>query len=142
MPVKPFFDSNIWLYTLLTTATPDPRTEIANTLISSSTRPVVSTQVIREVSANLLKKSALREDRHRLLIANWYASCEVIEAGEAQFVLASHLREQHSISYWDSLIVAAALHAGCDVLFTEDMQNGQVIEGQLLIVNPFVASLG
>ena len=40
------------------------------------------------------------------------------------------------LSYWDSLIVETALSAGADVLFTEDLQDGQIIEG-LRVVNPF-----
>jgi predicted nucleic acid-binding protein len=138
MSGKVFLDSNVWLYTLLTSAQADPRSVLANALIGNCTRPVVSTQVIREVSVNLLKKSALTEDRHRLLIADWYASCEVIEEHQHQFIQASYLREKLSISYWDSLIVAAALCAGCEVLYTEDLQHGQVIEGQVRVVNPFL----
>ena len=40
-------------------------------------------------------------------------------------------------SFWDSLIIKAALETGCDTIYTEDMQHGQVIEGRLTIVNPF-----
>ena len=40
------------------------------------------------------------------------------------------------LSYWDSLIVETALSAGADVLFTEDLQDGQTIDG-LRVVNPF-----
>ena len=43
----------------------------------------------------------------------------------------------YKFSYWDSLIVASALESGCSILYTEDMQDGQVIEGRLKIVNPF-----
>jgi len=48
------------------------------------------------------------------------------------------LRQQHTFSYWDSLIVAAALDAGCDMLFSEDMQHGQTIDGRLTIISPLV----
>jgi predicted nucleic acid-binding protein len=50
---------------------------------------------------------------------------------------ASHLREQYSFSYWDSLIVAAALQAKATTLYTEDMQAGLVIDQRLTIINPF-----
>jgi len=52
-------------------------------------------------------------------------------------LLASKLRSNNAFSYWDSLIVAVALDAGCSTLYSEDMQHGQRIEGQLTIVNPF-----
>jgi predicted nucleic acid-binding protein len=45
---------------------------------------------------------------------------------------------KYGFSHWDSLIVASALQAGCSTLYTEDMHNGQVIEGKLKIVNPFI----
>lgn len=50
---------------------------------------------------------------------------------------ASHLRTQHYFSFWDSLIVAAALHAAVTILYSEDMQSGLKIGDQLEIVNPF-----
>jgi predicted nucleic acid-binding protein len=48
------------------------------------------------------------------------------------------LRKAYSLSYWDSLIIAAAIDAGCVTLFSEDMQHGQTIEGCLTIINPFI----
>lgn len=40
-------------------------------------------------------------------------------------------------SYWDSLIIASALEANCSILYTEDLQDGQIVEGKLKIINPF-----
>ncbi len=50
--------------------------------------------------------------------------------------LGWELQDRHPLSWWDSLIVAAALRSGSSVLLTEDLQNGQKIQG-LTIVNPF-----
>jgi predicted nucleic acid-binding protein len=47
------------------------------------------------------------------------------------------ISDRYGFSYWDSLIVAAALDAGCAVLYTEDLQNGQTIDSALRIINPF-----
>ena len=55
-----------------------------------------------------------------------------IETHEAAVALA----EAHGFSFYDSLIVASALQAGCETLFTEDLQDGRRIDG-LVIVNPF-----
>lgn len=49
---------------------------------------------------------------------------------------ASELREKYSLSYWDSLIVASALTADCEILYSEDMQDGLRVEQRLDIVNP------
>jgi predicted nucleic acid-binding protein len=50
---------------------------------------------------------------------------------------ARALAEDHQLSFYDALIVAAAIEAGCDTLFTEDMQHGRSFGG-LSIVNPFL----
>nr|WP_289626254.1 PIN domain-containing protein [Desulfonauticus submarinus] len=47
------------------------------------------------------------------------------------------IKEKYKFSYWDSLIVASALENNCSILYTEDMQDGQIIEKKLEIVNPF-----
>ena len=46
---------------------------------------------------------------------------------------------RYGLSHWDSLIVAAALGTGCDTLYSEDMQDGQVFEDRLTVRNPFAA---
>jgi len=51
---------------------------------------------------------------------------------------ATILQEKYRLSFWDSVIISAALSIGCEKLYTQDMQSGQLIENQLLIINPFV----
>jgi predicted nucleic acid-binding protein len=65
----------------------------------------------------------------------------VIEFDRALLRLASDLRTRYLISYWDSLIMASALTSGTPTLYTEDMQNGLVINQQLQIINSFAQSL-
>ncbi len=50
---------------------------------------------------------------------------------------ALELKGKYACSYWDSLIMASALESNCSVLYTEDLQHGQVIEKKLKIINPF-----
>lgn len=50
---------------------------------------------------------------------------------------AFDISSKHGFSHWDSLIIASALEAGCTTLYSEDLQNGQVINGKLKIQNPF-----
>lgn len=138
MPVTrdAFVDSNIRLYALIEATPPDPRRVKARELLSSLERPVLSTQVIREVSVNLLRKAGVTEAALRELVRSWCGPCRVVEADEAQLQSASLLRESLSVSFWDSQIIAAALAAGCSVLYSEDLQHGLVVDGQLKIVNP------
>jgi predicted nucleic acid-binding protein len=51
---------------------------------------------------------------------------------------ASSLREKYSFSFWDSIVVGSALFSDCNVLITEDMQNGLVVENKLLLKNIFI----
>ena len=48
------------------------------------------------------------------------------------------LKDRYGFSYWDSLILSAALVGDCSVVYSEDMQHGQVINGKVKIVNPFI----
>lgn len=51
--------------------------------------------------------------------------------------IALEIMTKYQLSWWDSLILAAALEGSCSVVYSEDMQAGQVIEDRLTIVNPF-----
>ncbi|WP_295454240.1 PIN domain-containing protein [uncultured Thiodictyon sp.] len=52
------------------------------------------------------------------------------------------LAERYGYRHYDCLIIASALAADCTALYTEDMQDGQVIAGRLTLINPFRASIG
>lgn len=67
-------------------------------------------------------------------------TCDIAAVTLDMTELAMLIGERHQISHWDSLIVAAALATGCDTLYSEDLQDGQVFEGPLTVRNPFVGS--
>jgi predicted nucleic acid-binding protein len=134
--VPAFVDTNIWVYAL--TTTDSVRQGQANDLLSSLTLPVINGQILRELGRVLLQKGGFSEADYLPVLSALYLSCRVLPDAEETFALASSLREMHGFSYWDSLIVAAALDAGCDTLYSEDMQHGQLVEGRLRLVNPFV----
>ncbi|ADC64149.1 PIN domain-containing protein [Allochromatium vinosum] len=137
MPAKVFVDTNIWLYALVSHED-DPKHVQAASFVLALQRPLINSQVIREASSNLLKKAGIAEAKLRTIIEDWYRDCDIYPSSAVQHTLASKLRETYSFSYWDSLIVAAALDAGCSTLFSEDMQHGQNIENRLTIINPFL----
>src|SRR5262245_60497820 len=70
------------------------------------------------------------------LIESFYAKYRVVELGTALLLKASALREQYAFSFWDSLIVSSALHTEAAVLYSEDMQDGLVVENRVRIINP------
>lgn len=134
-----FVDSNIWLYAMAQSddALGDIRYAKAKAFLLGLSRPRVNSQVIREVCCNLKKKSRTEEATIKTYVLAWYQNCEVVTSNVEQFLLASQLRQDEGFSYWDSLIVAAALDSGCTTLYSEDMQHGRMLLGQLTIVNPF-----
>ncbi|HZW26446.1 MAG TPA: PIN domain-containing protein [Gallionella sp.] len=137
MPAKAFVDTNIWLYSLVQSGDDGRHRQAADFLLRLD-RPVINSQVIREICSNLKKKTSMPEQQLRTLIQGWHQDCKVVHSNASQHLLASRLRESYSFSYWDSLIVAAALDAGCTTLFSEDMQHGQKIESALIVINPFL----
>ncbi len=130
-----FIDTNIWLYSLLDTGEAE-KTTAAQALIKSS-KAIVSSQVISEVCANLIKKAKMPEEGIRKFVEGIYAKHRVVELDMRVFLFASELREEYSPSFWDSLIVSAAYLAGAEIMYSEDMQHGLVIREMLQILDPF-----
>lgn len=136
-----FFDSNIWLYRFLFDPDGDNYEEIkkhdiaAN--LTNSDGILISTQVINEVSAVLIKKAKISEITLKKIIQEFYQGCIVIEIDYNIIVTASDLRIQYNFWFWDSLIAASALAGGADTLYSEDMQHGLIVSEQLTIINPF-----
>ena len=133
---KSFVDSNIWLYAFIKDGKNEDKNKVASSIISTA-NIVISTQVINEVCVNLIKKAKFTEDKIQELVQDFYANYQVIELEPVIFTTASQLRQNYSLSYWDSLIVACALMAKAETLYSEDMQNGLVINKTLTIINPF-----
>ena len=132
----PFVDSNIWLYAFIE-GNDAVKTSLASQVVQQKCR--LSTQVINEICVNLLRKAGRSEDEIAELIQCLYRQHSVSILDESVLLGAVKLRQTYSLSFWDSLIVSSAIVAGATRLVTEDMQDGLLIEGQLLVVNPFIA---
>jgi len=132
-----FIDSNIWLYVFMQRQD-SAKSAIAKSIIQHN-NVVISTQVINEVCANLLKKTSSSEMELQELISTFYKKYVVIDINQKIMLKSSELRKQYNFSFWDSLIVACALHINLKRLYSEDMQNGLVVEETLKIINPFAS---
>lgn len=130
-----FFDTNILLYLLSGDTTKATRAE---KLIGS--RGVISVQVLNEFVAIAVRKPVLKFHEIREILLTIRGLCAVRPVDIETHGLALDLAEERHFSIYDSLIVAAALRAKCTVLYTEDLQHNQRIEG-LTIKNPFTAQL-
>jgi len=132
-----FFDSNILLY-----ATSDDvaKADRAEQLIRSG--GTISIQVLNEIANVARKKMRFSWHRTHDLLARFRQLLPIVvpvtlEIHEAGLVLA----ERYLLSVYDGMIVAAALSSGCDTLWSEDMQDGLVIDGRLTVANPFRARM-
>jgi len=100
---------------------------------------VLSTQVLQEFYVTVTRKiaSPLSPLQARSIIENYLVWPVMLNAPET-ILLASSIEERYRLSFWDSLIVAAARDAGAEKILTEDLTHGQVLDG-VLIQNPFAA---
>jgi predicted nucleic acid-binding protein len=133
-PVRAFIDTNIWLYAFI--ESDDPEKTIKAKQVIDTQEVVISTQVINELCVNLLRKADFTEGQLRDLIDDFYETYLVVELDRTVQVTASTLRERYQLSFWDGTIVANALLSEAQVLYSEDMHDGLVIEGKLTIRNP------
>ncbi len=133
-----FLDSNIWLYILLPVQNMAYSSRATNLVKNNRDNITLSSQVIIEVVVNLLRKGNFDESQVTKFIENAYQNYPVIDLSKKIMLQASKLRLKYSQSYFDSLIVSAALEAPATVLYSEDMHHGLVVENQLTIVNPFI----
>jgi predicted nucleic acid-binding protein len=130
---KTFVDSNVILYLF----TDDVRAAAAESLFEPEA--TISVQVLNEVANVLRRKTRLswRETMQALELVRSLCRVEpmTVETHERGLRIA----ERYSLSVYDANIAASALLAGCNVLYSEDMQHGLNIERRLRIVNPFRA---
>ena len=136
MPVRSFFDTNILVYA-------DDQDDVAKqhravelfTEHRRSRTGVVSLQVLQEYFVTVTRKLQIdaRTARRRVQLLSKF---DVVVPEVSDVLAAIDLHRLHGFSFWDALILRAAQQAGCNVLFTEDMQQSREIDG-VRIVNPF-----
>lgn len=134
MSAEAFLDTNILVYVLAD----DPvKTPIAESVLTAG--GVISVQVLNELASVASKKLKMpwNEIEEALdAIRLHLAEPKPVEVSTHESALK--LCGRYGFSYYDSLIVASALDAGCRRLLTEDLQTGRLIEGRLTVVNPFL----
>lgn len=134
-----FIDSNIWLYRFII----NPRDTNAilkqqiATNITNSQNILISTQVVNEVCSNLIRKAGFNNSQIQILVEELALNCEILPVSLETLQSAVKLRAQYLLSFWDSLIVASAVLGGASILYSEDMQDGLILENTLQILNPF-----
>lgn len=92
---------------------------------------------MNEVCSVLTRKAKSSEPQIKQIIESFYDRCAVIELNADTLFNASDLRDRYGFSFWDGLIVASALSTNAEIFYSEDMQDGLIVDRQLAIVNPF-----
>ncbi len=136
---KTFVDTNILVYAhdLLAKEKQKCAAEEIKKLWSDHTG-VLSLQVLQELFVTLTQKiSNPLPQKTAKEIVKQYSAWEVVIPDTQDLLAAIDLQNKHQLSFWDSLIVQTALKAQCQILLSEDLQNGQQIE-EVRLMNPFV----
>lgn len=131
-----FLDTNILVYAYSDTE-PQKQT-IARKLVSENIS-FISTQVLQELSNTLSRKFKKSWPEITGAVEEVSLSNLVHTNSEATIQQAIKIAEQYKFSFYDSLIIAAALECKCSKLYSEDMSHGQLIEKQISIVNPLAS---
>ncbi|MGH3561127.1 MAG: PIN domain-containing protein [Mycobacterium sp.] len=133
-----FVDTNILLYAYVATAS--EKHEAASALFDRlwrERRGAISVQVLQEFYVNATRKITktidpeVAVDRLKSLV-RWRVHSPLPD----DVIAAATLSSRHQLSFWDAMIVRSAAELHCDTLWTEDLNDGQVIEG-VELTNPF-----
>ena len=136
--MRRFFDTNVLVYAHSRDA--PAKRELAHAFIEEAIAQdgfVLSTQVLAEFFSTVVRRKDMGPMQARELVRLW--SEHDVVPHTAELVLRSiSLHLEHAVSFWDALILQAALDSHCDVLLSEDLQHGRRF-GNLEVRNPFVS---
>jgi predicted nucleic acid-binding protein len=128
-----FFDTSILLYLLSNDVDKADRVE---QLLED--RGTISVQVLNEFAAVALRKIKMPLSSVREILDTIRAVCRVEPVTLATHDAGLSVCERYGFSLYDSMVVSAALTANAKVLYSEDLQHGQLIDKRLRVLNPFV----
>lgn len=131
---KVFFDTNIMVY-CYTDNEPDKKVIAQRLALENDAN--ISTQVVQEFSNVLSRKYKQDWPVIQNSIKNLPRYFNVFTNQFITIVSATQVADRYQLSFYDSLIIAAALECDCTTLYSEDMHDGMVIENKLTIINPF-----
>ena len=134
---KAFLDTNILLYLLSADETKAMQAE--NTIVGGGT---ISVQVLNEFASVSRRKLKMPFAEIQEILSQIRMMCFVEPITVNVHDRGLQVAEHYGFSIYDAMIVATALLADCTILYSEDLQDGQVIDSQLMIRNPFIGIVG
>lgn len=135
-PSAAFLDSNVLIYAL---GCDVAKKAVAVALLESEA--IISTQVLGEIANVMRRKLGFTPQQADEIIADMIRRMDVVLVAPQTILSALRLAQRYSLSHFDAQIVASALEAGCEVLYSEDMLAGQVFDERLRVVNPFATQV-
>jgi predicted nucleic acid-binding protein len=131
MPAS-FIDTNVLLYT----ASNDTlKADRAEQILAEG--GVISVQVLNEIANVASRKMRMSWPETRAFLSAVRSLLTVRPLTNDVHETGLDLAQRYGLSLYDAMIAASALHADCEILWSEDMQHGMAIEDRLRIVNPF-----
>ncbi len=141
MNAKFFLDTNLFVYSL--DGGSNKARRCTNLILEAivTGNGAVSYQVVQEFFNVAFRRftPAMTLEEAEQYFATTFRPLLSIHSSPALFAEALHIRHKHRLSWYDCLIVAAAMQGNCAILYTEDLQHGQKFDN-LRVVNPFAAS--
>jgi predicted nucleic acid-binding protein len=132
---KVFIDTNILLYLL---SADHDKADRAELIVQAG--GLISVQVLNEMANIPLRKLAMPWREINEVLSLIRSLCPTVPLTIETHDRGRLVAERYGLSVYDAMIVAAALLGGCETLYSEDMQNGLLIDQQLRICNPFTVS--
>ena len=132
---KIFLDTNLWIYFFSDEII--KQETISEIIINNYENIIVSSQVLCEIFTVLTKKKLKSLTDTEKIIKEISNNFFVIDSTSELIISAISTHKKYRYSFWDSLILAAAVKSGCTMFYSEDMQNRQIIEKTIRIINPF-----
>ena len=136
MSDRSFIDTNVIIYAF-SSSDSEKRKKALNLFLNESF-PAISIQVLNEFCNIQKKKFKINNPDIKTNLGLILEKTKLFSNSYNDIVLACDISEKYHYSYYDSLIISSALNNNCSILYSEDMQNNQVIENKLTIINPFV----
>ena len=129
-----FLDTNVFVYLY---SEDEPKKQTVALKIIEDVNCVTSTQVLNEFCSVCLRKLAMPIKTVLQAIGEIVENSELCYIDMQTIQKALALKDKYGYTYYDCLVLASAILYNCTVLYSEDMQHNQIIEGRMKIINPF-----
>ena len=127
-------DSNVLIYR----HSSDDITKKEQAIVLTTNPNIVSGQVLSEYLNVLHRRMKISKEEVFAGLPIWLRFSTIVPVTKDTIVLAGALVKRYDFQMFDSIVVATAVEADCDTLYTEDMQHNLLVDGRLRIINPFL----